>query len=296
MTLVATGETREELLTDAALLSTPQADSALQVRHALACLAETLAAVGQPEFYNVLASELSPLFRCDRYLAMRYNRYSKPAFLFNRSFSHSAGELYLNSLYEHDPLYRKVLEGIPTQVLTLQSTDGQIGRSSYRAALLRYAQISDELAILLPIAEETAVAVCFNHAAGRFDDDVVVLAEAIYPVLREANRLHLERLSQAGTWDGQIARSGMAGESLRRKSRCELLKEFCSLRRLSVRERQLLMLTLEGLANRLMASRLHLAVGTVKNYKRRLYRKLGVCSERALLRMVANFLASGHAV
>lgn len=284
--------------TEAALFTTPmrgpQGVPALALKHALASLAETLTAVGSPEFYIVLASQLCPLFGCGRYLAMRYARNSKPAFLFNHSFSHSAGELYLSSLYEHDPLYRTVQEGISPRVLTLQSAAGHIRVSSYRAALLRHAQISDELAIMLPIVEETAIAVCFNHAAGCFDAAAVSLAEAIYPVVREANRLHLERLPTDAVLKGRVHHR--AEKSLKRVSRREPLAKFCKLYRLSARERELFDLTLEGFANGSIASQLDLAVGTVKNYKRRLYRKLGVCSERATLRMVADFLAAGHAV
>jgi DNA-binding CsgD family transcriptional regulator len=277
-------------------LRVPQGGPALELKHTLASLAETLTAVGSPEFYIVLASQLCPLFGCGRYLAMRYTRDSKPAFLFNHSFSHSAGELYLSSLYEHDPLYRTVRKGISPRVLTLQSVHGQIRLSSYRAALLRHAQISDELAIMLPIVEETAVAVCFNHAAGCFDASAVSLAEAIYPVIREANRLHLERLPTGVALKGRVHQLRSVDKSLKRGSRREPLAKFCKLYRLSTRERELFDLALEGFANRAIASQLDLALGTVKNYKRRLYRKLGVCSECGMLRMVAEFLAAGHAV
>jgi DNA-binding NarL/FixJ family response regulator len=159
---------------------------------------------------------------------------------------------------------------------------------------LRRAQISDELAIVLPIAEEAAIVICFNQAAGRFDAQAISLAEAIYPVIQEANRLHLERShAPAAHANRDVHESGGAG-SLPTTGLLRPLERFCKVYRLSARECELLALAKEGFANRSIAARLGLAVGTVKNYKRRLYRKLGVCSERAMLRVVAEFLAAGH--
>jgi DNA-binding CsgD family transcriptional regulator len=279
----------------ASLPSSPRGAPAQQRNHALACLTEVLTAVGRPEFYTALAAELCSLFGCGRYLAMCYSRHSKPVFLFNRSFPRAAGEIYLDSLYEHDPLYRTVLNGLPVRVLTLRSLEAEIRLSRYRAALLRHAHISDELAIMLPAPDGAAVAVCFNQESGCFDPDVVALAESIYPLLKQANRLHLERSSLAEALDRQLFSFRRDIESPRRLSRFELLEQFHELHRLSVQERKLLDLTIEGLANRSIARRLNLAFGTVKNYKRRLYRKLGVSTERALVRMVADYLAAGHA-
>ncbi len=166
-----------------------------EARNALTCVSEMLTAVGRPEFYTALASELCSLFGCGRYLAMCYSRDSKPVFLFNRSFPRSASDIYLDSLYENDPLYRTVMDGEPIRVLTLRSLDGAFRLSRYRAALLRHAHIFDELAIMLPAPDGAVVAVCFNQDCGSFDPAVVRLAESMYPVLKQANRLHLERSS-----------------------------------------------------------------------------------------------------
>jgi DNA-binding CsgD family transcriptional regulator len=266
--------------------SRPEPNSHL--RHALTCLTETLTAVGRPEFYRVLASALCPLFGCARYLGMRYGPDSKPAFLFNRSFSHLAAEVYLDTLYEDDPFYRMVRKRIPLSVATLHSENGRCGASRYRAALMQHAHISDELAIVLPIPGETSIAVCFNQADSCFGDGVVALAEAIYPVLKEANRLHIARVSQDETAAAKSVPLSEALKAPERQPRSEHFDRLCKSHHLSARERELLHLTVAGLANRHIAGELHLALGTVKNYKRRLYRKLGVHSERKLVHMVAN--------
>jgi len=250
-------------------------------RHALTCVTEMLTTVGRPEFYPALAAELCSLFGCGRYLAMCYSRNAKPVFLFNRSFARPASDIYLDSLYEHDPLYRTVMDGEPGRVITLRSLNGAFRLSRYRAALLRHAHIFDELAIMLPAPDGAAIAVCFNQDAGSFDPSVVRMAESMYPVLKQANRLHLERASLTDEFGQQL----LARRDDRNAPRCsdqrELIKEFQGIRRLSTQECKVLTLTMDGLDNRSIATRLNLAFGTVKNYKRRLYQKLGVSSAGA---------------
>ncbi len=223
---------------------------------------------------------------------MCYGRSAKPTFLFNHSFSNSASELYQNSLYEYDPLYLTVRNGLSIRVLTLRSAARQSKLSRYRAALLQHAQIADELAIVLPFAEDYFIAICFDQATGSFDTNAVALAEAIYPVIHEANRLHLDRVwADAGPTRCATPQSRRREPAFMEVRLRQVFDNFCKLYRLSARECALLTLAKEGLANRSIAARLSLAVGTVKNYKRRLYRKLGVCTERAMLCELGAFMA-----
>lgn len=269
-----------------------RAPSVREAKHALDCVAEMLTAVGTPGFYLAVAAELCSLFGCGRHLALCYSPSSKPVFLFNRSFSRSASEIYLDSLYEHDPLYRTVKDGMPARVITLRSLDGAVRLARYRAALLRHAHIFDELAILLPTPNGAAIAVCFNQDSGRFDPSVVRLAESIYPVLTQANRLHLERIALAGHADQQRISCDGRVDAAHHLRRCEAIEEFQKAHRLSAQARRVLALTLDGLPNRDIAVKLNLAFGTVKNYKRRLYQKVRVNSERALIHAFNEFLAA----
>lgn len=262
---------------------------------ALGCVAETLSMVGRPEFYSSVASNLCPLFGCNRFLVMSYGRGSKPEFLYNRSFPQRTAQLYLDTLYQHDPIYRAVQGGVVGGVLTLYSMRNGSRLSRYRNALSQHALISDELALMLPASDVRSVALCFNHKAGCFDEGIVKLAKAVYPTLWEANRLHIRQSSNVESAPGRSADSRICANGLPVSGRPEHFELLCRSRYLSTRERELLELTLDGLANRSIADRLSLALGTVKNYKRRLYRKVGVSSEREMLKMVANFLPAGRA-
>lgn len=59
--------------------------------------------------------------------------------------------------------------------------------------------------------------------------------------------------------------------------------------RLTPRERDIMLLTLEGLSTGAIAQRLNIAKGSIKNCRLRIYRKLGVTSERALIAAVMPF-------
>jgi DNA-binding CsgD family transcriptional regulator len=61
--------------------------------------------------------------------------------------------------------------------------------------------------------------------------------------------------------------------------------------RLSPRERELFQMALQGSDTRRIARQLGLSVGTIKNYKRRLYAKLGINCEREIVSLLMNFLA-----
>lgn len=59
--------------------------------------------------------------------------------------------------------------------------------------------------------------------------------------------------------------------------------------RLTPRERDILLLTLDGLSTGVIAQRLNIAKGSIKNCRLRIYRKLGVSSERAMISTVMPF-------
>ncbi|WP_315920616.1 helix-turn-helix transcriptional regulator [Mesorhizobium sp. SP-1A] len=58
---------------------------------------------------------------------------------------------------------------------------------------------------------------------------------------------------------------------------------------LTPRERDIMLLTLEGLSTGAIAQRLSIAKGSIKNCRLRMYRKLGVSSERAMISAVMPF-------
>lgn len=68
------------------------------------------------------------------------------------------------------------------------------------------------------------------------------------------------------------------------------LKAFCDLYRLSHRERQIIEKTMLGYPTSLIAEKLGLSTGTIKNYKQRLYLKLDITSEREIFSLFMGHL------
>ena len=63
------------------------------------------------------------------------------------------------------------------------------------------------------------------------------------------------------------------------------------LKALSTREREIMLLVVEGLPNKTIARRLKLTEGTIKSHLHKIYDKLGVRSRFALTALVINFHA-----
>src|SRR5260370_12659538 len=91
--LASIGDTIAALRGDFPVVSDPT-----RGRDAFGPLADILGAIGRPWFYRVLADRLSCLLGCQRYLAMRYSQFARPAFLVNNFIPGEFEDLYLQTL------------------------------------------------------------------------------------------------------------------------------------------------------------------------------------------------------
>ncbi len=335
------------------------------VSQVYAPLAEILHDVGRPAFYQTLALQMSRLLCCDRYLVVRYSQFAKPSFLVNNFMPAAFETFYLDDLYRLDPLYAMVRHGVRSNVLTLRQAHQMrkpTGIGTYCDALLEHACIYDELAMLLPLFGGLEIAMCLDTQSAPFDDEIVAMALDIYPVIHQANKMHLERSLPGGGYgllDGRStavmvttpdneavykndawikAESSVSRRDIARYTQSDfnqrvvqlgesvlhghhlgddspvwpkghmffiehrsadsinadfgtVIDAFARRYRLSPRERELLTMALEGRDTRRIALHLGLSTGTVKNYKQRLYTKLGINGEREIVALLMRFLA-----
>jgi len=349
-------------LSSAVQMAQAEERAAVGIPGLYAPLAEILREVGRPGFYQTLASQLSTLLGCDRYLVMRYSQFAKPAFLVNNFMPVAVENFYLDDLYRLDPLYGMVRRGAQSNVLTLRQTRNQSGIGEYCDALLQHACIYDELAMLLPLFGGLVIAMCLDTKSAPFDVEIVAMALEIYPVIQQANKLHLERSLPGGgyglldgrstavmvtTPDNEVvykndawvnAESSVSRRDIHRYTRSDFNRKVIQIGesvlhghrldndspvwpngnmffierrsadsinadlgtifdavarryRLSPRERELFKMALQGHDTRRMAQQLGLSGGTVKNYKQRLYAKLGIKCEREIVSLLMSFLA-----
>lgn len=335
------------------------------VSRVYAPLAEILHYVGRPAFYQTLAVQMSRLLCCDRYLVVRYSQYAKPTFLVNNFMPAAFETFYLDDLYRLDPLYAMVRHGVRSNVLTLRQAHqmrSPTGIGTYCDALLEHASIYDELAMLLPLFGGLEIAMCLDTQSAPFDDEIVSMALDIYPVIHQANKMHLERSLPGGGYgllDGRStavmvttpdneavykndawikAESSVSGRDIARYTKSDFNRQvvqlgdlvlhghrlgndspvwpnghmffieqrsadsinadfatvvdaFARRYRLSPRERELFKMALDGRDTRRIALQLGLSAGTVKNYKQRLYAKLGINGEREIVALLMRSLA-----
>lgn len=80
-----------------------------------------------------------------------------------------------------------------------------------------------------------------------------------------------------------VAEANGAGEATNARAAAGLIDK------LTPRERDIMLLTLEGLSTGAIAQQLNIAKGSIKNCRLRMYRKLGVSSERAMISTVMPF-------
>jgi len=104
-------------------------------------LAAVTNAVGTPQFYNAAASCVATMLDSERYLVIRYAKYSKPEFLVNTAMAKDAVSDYLSSFYRIDPLLRMVRKGARQQVLTFDQLKKSGTDTLFYDELFRSAQI-----------------------------------------------------------------------------------------------------------------------------------------------------------
>jgi len=123
-----------------------------------------------------------------------------------------------------------------------------------------------------------------RYTQSEFDRKVIQVGESVLhghrlsndsPVWPNGNMFFIERRSA----DSINADFGTVLEAVARRYR------------LSPRERELFKMALEGRDTRRIAQQLGLSAGTVKNYKQRLYAKLGINCEREIVSLLMSFLA-----
>lgn len=114
--------------------------------------------------------------------------------------------------------------------------------------------------------------------------DVSEIAPYASPALRTIHLDATSPLAPGGVILYVPNSNGAAISEDRRSQAAEKIFE-----RLTPRERDIMLLTLEGLSTGIIAQRLNIAKGSIKNCRLRIYRKLGVTSEREMLSAVMPF-------
>ena len=244
----------------------------------LARLPVAVAAAAGPDFHQTLAAELAPVLGCERWLVVRYSLDRAPRLLCNRALGPAAARHYEQGLYRIDVLYRLWREQRRSGVHVISRERDQAADRRWLQALQRTAAIADELALMLPQLEGECIAVCWDRDAGRFRQAELDAMVALWPTL-----LELHRLSAVPPGPEPPSEEAQAAPPL---ALAELLAGLPHSGELTDREQEIIQLITRGYPNHLIADKLAIAVGTVKNHRSSIYYKLDITSERELLALL----------
>lgn len=313
-------------------------------------------AVGMNGFYEALLRVYRCLAPHNLVTVVRYNRFSKPNFLFHHDYSDELAAAYLDRFYELDPFHHYWRDYERPGVIALHEfTSSELKRSRYIWEFLQKSRIDDELGIFLPPVARSSVAMFLERAEGTFHRSETDRVRRFYPILAGLHDAHVnctfgslgsndigpglnlnvptaivdasgdmvfanEGWRSLDSVDPEVRRAMAAlddiGESdilisggrvLHRET---LAPEFClapggwfyrietteaeprldpprrvferMYAQLSPRELDIIELVLHGHSTDAIAECLGLTRGTVKNYRRRIYSKLEISTEREL--------------
>jgi DNA-binding CsgD family transcriptional regulator len=156
-------------------------------------LADVAKSVGTSEFYSRAANCVAQTLNSDRYLAIRYAKFSRPEFLVNTAMTSEATEDYLASYYRIDPLLRMVRDGVAQNVLTFDELRRSGADTLFYEEMYRTAEILDELVMLLPTVGGIWTAICVDRSELLFDRSEIKTARFLFPLLNNLHALHVER-------------------------------------------------------------------------------------------------------
>ncbi len=255
--------------------------------------------VGKPEFYRDLMTILGVRLRADLSMVMRYSRQNAPEYLIHDRLRPEHMEMYRRGLYRVDPIYRLCRNSSGRGVQDLARICTPAERSgAYFNIFLRITGMSDDLAILLPVDEESSIGIVYERRSPFLTDEITAL-RGLFPLIEGLHRLHQKLV------DEQLGRSVtevLATEGIDRApvdpglapiDHKAALGAFLR-EKLTPRERDIVHLILVGCPSAKIAERLKLSVNTIKNHRKRMYLKLGIKAERELFLSFVGFLLSGR--
>lgn len=251
--------------------------------------------VGDPTFYGELLAVLGSRLDADLAMVMRYSQRDAPEYLLHDGLMVEHMELYLRGLYRVDPIYRlcRAKLGRGVKDLTEVSTPAERA-GDYFNVFLRLTGMSDDLAILLPIDDQQSIGLVYERKIN-FSTREIKEMRGLFALIESLHRLHQKSMrqrlaagiKQVGAIEGlERIRNppGLPPIDFKAALDAFLREQF------TPRERDIVRLVLFGYPSAKIGERLKLSVNTIKNHKKRLYRKLDITTERELFLNFVNFL------
>jgi DNA-binding CsgD family transcriptional regulator len=243
-------------------------------RRITAALARAIAGIGSDHHIERMVDLVRELVPQDLVTVTRYSTSQRPEFVSHRNFSDAMVGRYLEVYYLYDPFFHFWRERQRPGVVPLKSLAGRdVARGRYVAEFLAQSVICDEVGLLLEDGPGWCLGIFLERSRKPFTSTEVARLESQFPVFAALHALDIKSRLPG------FRRTDQAPAAARRID--EKLPDGLW-PGLSGRERQLVGLILAGYPTALIAQRLGISVGTVKNHRLSIYRKLDITTEREL--------------
>jgi DNA-binding CsgD family transcriptional regulator len=237
-------------------------------------LARAIAGIGSDSHVECMVDLIRELVPQDLVTVTRYSTTQRPEFVSHRNFSDAMVKRYLEIYYLHDPFFDFWRRHRRPGVVPLKSFAGRdVKRGRYVAEFLAQSVICDEVGVLLDDGPGWCLGIFLDRSRRAFSSAEIARLEGQFPVFAALHALDTKSRRPGFMRTDQLpAMAGKVDDSLSERLWPEL----------SSRERQLAGLIVAGYPTALIAKRLGISVGTVKNHRRSIYGKLDITTEREL--------------
>lgn len=239
-------------------------------------LAKAIGATGTDQHIDRLIDLIGADIPHDLVTVTRYSATRTPEFVKHRQFSEEMVQLYLENYYVFDPFYAAWRQERRLGVVPLRSlASDEVKRGQYMAEFLAESEICDEVGVLLSDGGDWCLGIFLDRTTRPFRKAELDALQERMPVFASLHALDIRARAPDFLRTSAMA---LPGTSPAREPKVpdDLWPE------LSARERELVQLTLAGHPTATIAKRLGITVGTVKNHRGHIYRKLDITTEREL--------------
>jgi DNA-binding CsgD family transcriptional regulator len=237
-------------------------------------LAGAIAGIGSDRHVDRMVDLIRELVPQDLVTVTRYSTTQRPEFIAHRNFSDEMVARYLDIYYLHDPFFHYWRRHCRPGVVPLRSlAGGHVKRGRYVVEFLAQSVICDEVGVLLDDGTGWCLGIFLDRSHKAFSSAEIARLEGQFPVFAALHALDIKSRQPGFMRTDQPP-------AIARKIDERLPDQLWP--ELSSRERQLVGLILAGYPTALIAQRLNISVGTVKNHRRSIYRKLDITTEREL--------------
>lgn len=254
-------------------------------------LAKAIGAMGSVAFVRQLAALIATQVSSDCTLILSYRSGGSAVYLYD-NLQHRRDLLfqqYLNGVYADDPFYRALSRGLSEGVYSLRTLVAEQGMGpDYMAGFYQATGWQEELGLVLSLHKDQWLTLFLGRmAAEPFGSDEQTRLRHLLPVLGALCRQHWPLGSEVMALSPPAMGSLAPGKM---RAQVDMALASFGQTRLTRREQQIAALLIQGRDNDAIGHELGIGVGTVKNHRKHLYRKLHVDSQAALFSRFLNHL------